>query len=66
MRQLTAREKEIALLVADGFRNRAIATKLNIADRTVDRYRSRIHAKIAGSGIAMITRYVIKQGWIEP
>ena len=43
---LTRREQEIARLISDGLTNREIASRLVIAERTVDTYVSRILAKL--------------------
>ena len=43
---LTAREREIARLAADGLSNRGIAERLAIAVRTVDNHLYRAYAKL--------------------
>ncbi len=45
-RLLTAREKEIALLVAQGLRNREIAEQLNITEQTVKFHLSNTYSKL--------------------
>ena len=43
---LTAREQEVALLVAQGLTNRQIAKQLVVSERTVDHHVSRILRKL--------------------
>jgi DNA-binding CsgD family transcriptional regulator len=45
--RLTARERETALLVADGLSNREIAERLHLSDRTVERHLTTIRRKLA-------------------
>lgn len=51
---LTARENDIALLVADGLTNRQIATRLYISERTVENHVGHILRKLDASGRAGI------------
>ena len=44
--RLSAREGEVARLVADGLTNRAIATRLCISERTVESHLERIRKKL--------------------
>ena len=49
---LSDRETEVLALVADGLSNEAIATRLHISARTVERHLSNVYAKLGVSGKA--------------
>jgi len=47
MRRLTARERDVLALVAEGRSNLGIAARLGLTTRTVDTHTSRIFTKLA-------------------
>lgn len=49
---LTDREREILALVADGMSNAAIAERLVLSDRTIERHLSNIYTKLGVEGKA--------------
>jgi DNA-binding CsgD family transcriptional regulator len=57
---LTSRELEVLRLVAAGETNRAIATKLVVSERTVDRHVSNIFAKLGVPSRAAATAHAYK------
>ncbi len=59
---LSARETEIARLVADGFTNKQIASRLFLSERTVDSHVSHILSKIGCSSRAQIATWVTTRG----
>ena len=59
---LTAREREVALLIAQGKSNRAIAETLVIGSRTVQTHVSNIFAKLGGDSRAQMAAWVAKHG----
>lgn len=63
---LTPRQKEIAILIAEGLRNPQIATKLKLSEKTVKAHRTAIYKILDVQGAALVTRYVIRAGWIQP
>ena len=54
---LTARELQVLRLLAAGETNRAIATSLVLAEKTVDRHVSNLYAKLGVSSRAAATAY---------
>jgi DNA-binding NarL/FixJ family response regulator len=62
---LTAREREVLQLLAEGMTSKQIASELNISTKTVDTYRRDIMAKLDLHGIAELTRYAIREGLIS-
>ncbi|MBI5741038.1 MAG: response regulator transcription factor [Nitrospirae bacterium] len=61
---LSAREKEVLMLIAEGKSSREIAGLLNISVRTVDRHRINISDKLNIKKIADLVRYAIQKGYI--
>jgi DNA-binding CsgD family transcriptional regulator len=58
---LTARELEVLRLVADGMTNRAIADKLFVSERTIDRHVSNIFTKLGVSSRAAATAFAYQR-----
>jgi ATP/maltotriose-dependent transcriptional regulator MalT len=59
---LTAREREIASLIADGLSNREIAEKLVISELTVDVHVKHILGKLGFRSRAQVAGWVARQG----
>lgn len=57
--RLTAREHEIAKMIADGKSSREVAEVLALSVRTVEGYRSRIMAKLEVDSVAQLVRALI-------
>lgn len=62
---LSAREKEILLLICQGFSNHEIAESLFISKRTVDKHRANILEKTGSKNTANLVVYAIKNGLVE-
>ncbi len=62
---LTPRETEIVKLIAEGHTAREIAEILFIAEKTVDRHRTNVFAKLELDDRVALTRYAIRHGLIE-
>lgn len=64
--KLTAREREVLQLIAEGHNNREIAEQLCISVRTVETHRVHIREKLGISTTAELTQYAIRKGLIVP
>jgi DNA-binding NarL/FixJ family response regulator len=61
---LTKREREILVLLARGWRKRAIAEELDISPRTVEAHRNRIMQKLEFADINELVLYAVDKGLI--
>lgn len=59
---LTAREREVAVLIAEGHSNRAIAEALVITERTAERHVANIMAKLGFTSRAQIAAWAVQKG----
>jgi two-component system NarL family response regulator len=59
---LSAREREVLRLVADGVRTAAIARRLGITEATVEVHRRNVMRKLNLRGIADLTKYAVREG----
>jgi DNA-binding NarL/FixJ family response regulator len=62
---LSAREIEVAMLVASGQSSKEIASQLNLSVRTVEKHRANIMDKIGVRDVASLTRYSIQHGLVK-
>lgn len=63
---LTAREREVLQLVAEGKTTKEISAILGVSVKTADAHRTRLMQKLDIHDVAGLTRYAIRQGLIEP
>lgn len=63
---LTAREREVLQLVAEGKTTKEIAVLLGVSVKTADAHRTRLMQKLDIHDIAGLTRYAIRHGIIQP
>ena len=63
---LTAREREVAKLVAEAHTTEEIAELLVISPKTVERHRENILAKLGMRDRVELTRWAIRHGLVEP
>ena len=64
--ELTAREREILQLVAEGDTSRAISKMLHISQKTVETHRSHLMHKLGLNNVADLARYAVRRGLIGP
>jgi DNA-binding NarL/FixJ family response regulator len=62
--QLTAREREVLQLIAEGYTNQSIAHILHITVNTVERHRANLMSKLDVHDVAGLTRLAIQYGLI--
>lgn len=62
---LSEREREIVVLIAEGFSSKEIADKLFISPRTVETHRKNIMSKMNFQGVADLVRYAFKNGLVS-
>jgi len=63
---LTYREREILVLIAEGFTNQQIADKLVISVKTVQTHRAHIMKKLDLHDRSLLVRYAVRKGLIPP
>ncbi|MFL5581912.1 MAG: response regulator [Gemmatimonadaceae bacterium] len=61
---LSEREMQVARLVARGFTNKEVATRLGIRTKTVETYKARITEKLGVRSRADLVRYALGRGWL--
>ena len=59
---LTAREREVVQLIAEGKTTSQIAGQLNVSEKTVGNHRQSLMGKLGLNGIAELTKYAIREG----
>jgi DNA-binding NarL/FixJ family response regulator len=62
--QLTPREREVLVTIAQGLSNKEIAARLRISSRTVEAHRDSLTRKLGIRSVAGLTRFCLKHGLI--
>ena len=62
---LSARERQIVMLVVRGHSSAEIGTLLHLSPKTVDSYRSRLMAKIGVGDVPALVRFAIRTGLVD-
>jgi len=65
-KDLTPRESEILVLIAEGLSNRGAAERLGISVRTVEGYRARLMIKLQLENFGELVRYALRHFLIKP
>lgn len=63
--ELTEREREVLILIAEEYTNMEIGKKLHISNRTVDTHRRNLIQKLGVKNTAGLVRYAIKSGLMD-
>jgi DNA-binding NarL/FixJ family response regulator len=63
--QLTPREREVLVAIAEGQSNKEIADRLGIGVRTIETHRERIMRRLNIHSVAGLTKYAIANGLIS-
>ena len=64
--RLTARQREVLQLIAEGQNTKDIAARLNVSIKTVETHRKQLMERLDIHDVAGLVRYAIRAGIIEP
>ena len=64
--QLTPREREIAVLIAQSHSSKEVAGRLSISIKTAENHRANLMRKLAVRDVAGLVRFVVRQGLVDP
>lgn len=62
---LTAREREVAQLIAEGGSTKEIAARLGVSAKTIDKHRTRMMEKLHLHDAVSVTRFAIRAGLVS-
>lgn len=63
---LTAREREILQLIAEGLSSKEVASQLGISTRTVEAHRNSLMNKLNIHKVAGLVRFAVREGLVAP
>jgi len=63
---LTAREREIIQLIAEGNSNKEVAAALHVSNKTVEAHRANIMRKLRLHSVSDLVRYAIRNKMVQP
>jgi DNA-binding NarL/FixJ family response regulator len=64
--QLTPREREIAVLIAQSHSSKEVAGRLHISIKTAENHRANLMRKLGVRDVAGLVRFVVRQGLVDP
>lgn len=59
---LTAREREVLQLIAEGLKTKDIATRIHVSIKTVETHRQQIMRKLNAKSVAELTKIALREG----
>ena len=62
---LSARQREILQLIAEGYSTKEIAGQLNLGVKTVETHRTELMERLGIHGVAGLVRYAIRVGLVH-
>lgn len=62
---LTAREREVLQLIAEGMSTKETASRLHVSTKTIESHRRQIMGKLNMRNVAELTKYAIRKGLIS-
>ncbi|MGH7752375.1 MAG: response regulator transcription factor, partial [Gemmatimonadales bacterium] len=63
---LTPRQREVLLLMVQGFGTRAIAGKLSLSVKTIETHRARLMARLGIRDVPGLVRFAVRNGLVPP
>jgi DNA-binding NarL/FixJ family response regulator len=63
--RLTAREREVLKLIAEGYTNQDVADQLGVSRKTVESHRANIMRKLALHDVTELVKYAIRKGLVR-
>jgi DNA-binding NarL/FixJ family response regulator len=66
LEQLTARQREVLQLIAEGKNTKEIASTLDISVKTVEAHRLQLMARLDIHDVPSLVRYAVRNGLVEP
>lgn len=63
--RLTAREREVFHLIAEGMTTKEVARKLDISAKTAENHRARVIEKVGVRNTAELVRYALRKGLLD-